>query len=315
MVAQAQGCLSLAAAVASTMSEALHAEWTKVRTLAGTYWLLLAVAVCTVGVSAAVVAGASYGASSYQDTPKLSLTGIDLGQAVVAVLAVLAISNEYASGTISVTFTAMPRRLVVLGAKAATLVGLVAAAGVVAVGGSLLAGRIILPGKGFTSAHGYPLLSLAHGPTLRAAGGSVLYLLLVALLSLGIASAVRETAVAIGVVLGFLYLFPFLAQVVSDPAWHRRLEQIGPMTAGLAIQATTNLQTLPISPWAGLGVLAAWRRDCSLHRGTGPAHPRRLNRPDSGQVGRSGPDLGGIRPNGTVRWGLVSFETLVASRA
>lgn len=30
------------------------------------------------------------------------------------------------------------------------------------------------------------------------------------------------------------------------------------MTAGLAIQATTNLRSLPIAPWAGLGVLAAW---------------------------------------------------------
>ena len=30
------------------------------------------------------------------------------------------------------------------------------------------------------------------------------------------------------------------------------------MSAGLAIQATTDLRSLPISPWAGLGVLAAW---------------------------------------------------------
>ena len=30
------------------------------------------------------------------------------------------------------------------------------------------------------------------------------------------------------------------------------------MTAGLAIQATTGPRSLPISPWAGLGVLAAW---------------------------------------------------------
>jgi len=30
------------------------------------------------------------------------------------------------------------------------------------------------------------------------------------------------------------------------------------MNAGLAIQSTTNLSKLPISPWAGLGVLAAW---------------------------------------------------------
>jgi ABC-2 type transport system permease protein len=30
------------------------------------------------------------------------------------------------------------------------------------------------------------------------------------------------------------------------------------MQAGLAIEATTGLRSLPIGPWAGLGVLAAW---------------------------------------------------------
>jgi ABC-2 type transport system permease protein len=30
------------------------------------------------------------------------------------------------------------------------------------------------------------------------------------------------------------------------------------MTAGLDIQATTDLNTLPIRPWTGLGALAAW---------------------------------------------------------
>jgi ABC-2 type transport system permease protein len=46
--------------------------------------------------------------------------------------------------------------------------------------------------------------------------------------------------------------------MVSDQDWQRHLEQVGPMTAGLAIQATTGLRGLPTSPWAGLGVLAAW---------------------------------------------------------
>ena len=58
--------------------------------------------------------------------------------------------------------------------------------------------------------------------------------------------------------LGLLYLFPIVKQVVSDPTWQRHLEQIGPMTAGLAIQNTTNTKHLPVSPWHGLGVLAAW---------------------------------------------------------
>ena len=30
------------------------------------------------------------------------------------------------------------------------------------------------------------------------------------------------------------------------------------MTAGLDIPATTDLRSLPIAPWAGLGVIAAW---------------------------------------------------------
>ena len=38
------------------------------------------------------------------------------------------------------------------------------------------------------------------------------------------------------------------------------------MTAGLAIQATTGLRSLPLSPWAGLGVLAAWAA-CALLTG------------------------------------------------
>ena len=69
----------------------------------------------------------------------------------------------------------------------------------------MLAGRLILPGHGFTATRGYPPLSLADGPVLRAACGSVLYLALIALLSLGVATAVRDSAVAIGLVLGLLY--------------------------------------------------------------------------------------------------------------
>ncbi|WP_028059336.1 hypothetical protein [Candidatus Solirubrobacter pratensis] len=68
----------------------------------------------------------------------------------------------------------------------------------------------------------------------------------------------RDTGAAIGLVLGLLYLFPIIASAAANPHWQRRLEQIGPMTAGLEVQATTVLRSLAISPWGGLGVLAAW---------------------------------------------------------
>jgi ABC-2 type transport system permease protein len=246
---------------------ALHAEWTKARTAGGTIWLLLAIIAATVAVGGAVATATRCPAAGCgQDPAKISFSGIDLGQAVVAILAVLAISGEYGTGMILLTLTAIPRRTTMLAAKAAILTGLVMAAGTVAVLGSLLAGRLILPGHGFIPAHGYPL-SLADGPYLRAAAGSVLYLVLVGLLGLGIATAIRDSAVAIGVVLGLLYLFPVAAAAVANPHWQRHLEQIAPMSAGLAIQATTGLHGMPISPWAGLGVLAAWAAGAMLAGG------------------------------------------------
>lgn len=250
------------------MRRELRAEWTKLRTVTGTAGLLLAVVALTVALSAAAAAMVSCtSAGCDRDAAKLSLTGIQLGQAAVALLAVLAIGNEYSTGMIRVTLTAMPRRVAVMTAKAAILVGLTLAAGTVAVLGSVLAGRLILPGSGFTAAHGYPLLSLTDGPTLRAAAGSVLYLALIALLGLGIATAVRDSAAAIGVTLGLLYAFPGIIAMVGDPDWQRRLWQISPMNAGLAIQATTDLGSWPLSPWAGLGVLAAWAAAAMLAGG------------------------------------------------
>jgi ABC-2 type transport system permease protein len=100
-------------------------------------------------------------------------------------------------------------------------------------------------------------LSLANGPDLRAAVGSVLYLALVALLALGVATAVRDSAVSIGLVLALLYLFPVIGSALS-PDWSRHLQQIGPMSAGLSVQATAGLRSLPLAPWQGLGVLAVW---------------------------------------------------------
>ena len=240
----------------------VRAEWTKLRTLPGTAWLLAGAAALTIAVSAIVAATTHVTptgtpGSGTQDPTKLALTGIDLGQAVIAVLAVLAICEEYATGMIRVTLAAIPQRHTLLAAKAVNLAGLTLIAGLIAVAGCLITGRLLLPGTGLGPAHGYPLVSLAHASTLRAATGSVLYLTLIGLLALGVATAIRDTAASIGAVLALLYLPPLLAQAVSDPL-RRHLQQIAPMTAGLTIQNHHQPPQPPITPWAGLGVLAAW---------------------------------------------------------
>ncbi|MEK0099330.1 ABC transporter permease [Streptomyces sp. A475] len=238
---------------------ALRAEWTKLRTAGDLGRSLLLAVALTVAVGCGTAKAVKCpDAGCGQDAVKLALTGVTVGQAVIGVFAVLAVSGEYGTGMIRTTLTAVPNRLTVLTAKATVLTTVVLASGSAAIVASLLAGRCILPGNGFTEAHGYAPLSLADGPTLRAAVGSVLYLVLIALLGLGVATAVREAATAVGIVLGLLYLFPVVTHVVNDPEWQRHLQQISPMTAGLAVQATVHLHELPIGPWAGLGVLATW---------------------------------------------------------
>jgi ABC-2 type transport system permease protein len=257
---QPAAALAVAAARGTSLSRALHAEWTKLRTVSGPAWLLLAVAALTIAVSTAAVGATRcpQGLTCPVDTTKLSLTGIQFGQAVVAILAVLAVCNEYSSGMMRITLAAMPNRQAVLAAKAILLAAVVLVAGSVAVFGSVLAGHLILPGHGFIAARGFHPVWLSYGPTLRAACGSVLYLVLIALLSLGVAVIVRDSAVSIGVVLGLLYLFPIVLAFIGNAHWQRRLERWTPTVAGLTVQDTTGLRSLAITPWAGLGVLALW---------------------------------------------------------
>jgi ABC-2 type transport system permease protein len=225
------------------MRYALHAEWTKLRTTPGTSLLLLAVVAATVGIGVLTAATAD---GTPADTTRTILTGVQLGQAVVAVLAVQLIGTEYATSMIHTSLAAVPARLTVLAAKALTLTAVVTAAGTVAVLGSLWAGDRLLP------------LPAIDAAVLRAAGGSVLYLVLIALLALGITTAVRNPATAAGLVLGLLYLFPIIGLATTDPDFRRHLDQLGPMAAGLAIQATTGLDALPLDPWQGLAVLGGW---------------------------------------------------------
>jgi ABC-2 type transport system permease protein len=232
----------------------------------GAGWLLFAAAVLTIAAGAAAAGafacspahGGCSPAATGADPAKVSLTGVYLGQAVIAVLGVLVIGGEYGTGMIRVTFTASPRRLTVLAAKVLIVAGCALPAGLLAVIGSVLAGRLILPGRGLTAANGYALLSLTNGPDLRAACGSVLYLALIALLALGVTTAVRDSAVSVGLVLGLLYLFPVVTAVIPDQTLARHLDQFSPMIAGLYIQVTTGVSQLPLTPWQGLGVTAAW---------------------------------------------------------
>jgi ABC-2 type transport system permease protein len=236
---------------------AVRAEWTKARTLPSTPWLLMGLVALTVGVGALAAGTVNIRecadpANCGEDFAKLSLAGLWLSQAVAAVLGVLVLGNEYGTRMITVTVAAVPARLAVLAGKAVVVLALVVLPAVPGVIAAVALGRTIFAHNGF------PLPDALTGASLRASAGTVLFLALVALLAFGVTAVVRDTAGALSVVLALLYATPALALVVSDPTWHERLQKFSPLTAGMAIQATTNLDALPIGPWPGLGVLAAW---------------------------------------------------------
>lgn len=245
-------------------ARALRAEWTKLRTVPSTGWTLMAVVLSTTAIGALVTwdltppdCERSDPACDF-DLTKLSLSGVYLGQAAVVVVATLAVTAEYETAMIRTTLAACPRRLVVLAAKAIVVTAGVVVAAAVSVLASLLVGRELLASNGFTTVAGYRPLSLGDGPTLRAYGGTVLYFGLVALLSLGIAFVVRHTGGTVTILLVLLYVSPIVSLAVTDPRWKEWIEKASPMTAGLSIQSTLRLDTLPISPWSGLGVLALY---------------------------------------------------------
>jgi len=244
--------------VTRVSARALRAEWTKLRSVRSTAWLLFGFVGATLALSTMVMltldaTRCPLAAGCDEDTVRLSMTGVYIGQVAITALAVLAVCGEYGSnGTIMPTLCATPARWRALAAKVLVVIAATIGAGALAIAGTFLMSRLILPD------HGYAAPSVADTATARALGGTVLYFGLIAAISLGIAYAVRDTAVSIATVLGLLYVLPIVATLVNNDTWRRWILRLAPMTAGLSIQATKHLESLPLNPWQGLGVLAAY---------------------------------------------------------
>jgi ABC-2 type transport system permease protein len=114
----------------------------------------------------------------------------------------------------------------------------------------------------------------ADWATMRAVGGTALYLAAVALTGLGAGLAVRETAWATVGILTLLHVAPITLRFVSDPDLRERLQHLSP-SAGFLMQATRDLDALPMPPWLGLSVTAAWAGAAMLG-GAGLLHARDL---------------------------------------
>jgi ABC-2 type transport system permease protein len=249
------------------VKRSIHAEWTKLRTVPSNLWTMLALIGLAVSVSALVTTGTdvpncvSTGSECVAtDTTALAISGVFLAQLAAVLLGVSAVSSEYEPRLIRATFAANPRRTTVFAAKATVVAAAVLAAAVPGVVLSFLVGRAVLSAQGFTAATGHAQLPFSDHAVQRAAMGTVLYLLLVGLLSVGIAAIVRHTASAVVASTTLLYGTYLVTLIVpmSTHALHQ-VQRYTPMTAGLAVQSTTAGAGGPtVGPLAGISVLAAY---------------------------------------------------------
>jgi ABC-2 type transport system permease protein len=243
------------------MSDALRAEWTKLTAIRSTPWSLFAVLVVTVVLSGLIGAGTHsegcpIGTGCDEDLVAIALGGVYLGQMAAVTLGVLALGSELSSGMLRTTFAATPRRHQVLLAKAAVVGGLVLIAGLLASALAFLTGSSLLTANGYTSDHGYHVASFAT--ELRAIAGSAVYLALVAVLSLGVVAVLRHTAAAMTAVFAILWV-PLIVISLIPMDVGLKLGRFSPMLAGLAIQSShKTIDSIPISPGAGLAVLGAY---------------------------------------------------------
>jgi ABC-2 type transport system permease protein len=220
-------------------------EWIKLRSLRSMTWTL------TIGMAAMIAIGVATGfstRSAASDATSNTLGGIVLGQIVVGVLGVLLMTGEYSSGLIRGTLAAVPRRPMVLAAKALVfgLVSLVASE--IATFASFLGGIAALRSS-------VPHPALSDPSVLRAVVLSGAYLALTGLMGLGIGAIIRHTAGAVATLVGGLFVLPI---IIGNAAGHSSGKFLPELIVGNSLSAVKPVQGFTWSPWVELAIVALY---------------------------------------------------------
>ncbi len=187
---------------------AARMEWLKLRTVRSTAWIMLVFAAGLIGIAILVLSHEHWTSMSPQaratfDPTNDSFAGLALGQLAVGILGVLMITSEFSSGMIRATFAAVPRRPLLLAAKAGVLGAVTLAAGEILAFASFAAGEAVLKSPA-------PHAALGQPGVLRAVLMAGAYPALIALTGLGLGAIIRHTAGAISAVAGILFVLPLI---------------------------------------------------------------------------------------------------------
>jgi ABC-2 type transport system permease protein len=234
--------------VAVRARDVLACEWTKFRAVRSTYWTLLVAVLTPIAFSAFIAFALSAAKGPAPDPLLPGLLSLEYAVLAVSVLGVLTFSSEYSTGLIGTTFAAMPRRRVVLAAKAAVAGAVTLAAGEIVAFVSFFASQAVLHShhQGVSLSHpGVPGAVLADG----------ILLCVCTLLGVALGAIIRHTAGGIAAAVAVIVL-PSLTAVLPPP-WNDRISRFTLLEAARQVTALHPATTL-FAPAISLLVLLAW---------------------------------------------------------
>jgi ABC-2 type transport system permease protein len=234
------------------LAQAARMEWIKLRSLRSTWWALAVTAAGTIGIGVGVGLGTR---SASGDLTNNALAGVVPGLLLTGALGVLTMTSEYTSGAIRSTLAAIPRRPLVLAAKAAVFGAVTLVVGEAAAFIAFFADAVTLR-------DGIAAPTLGQPGVLRAVVLSGAAFSLIGLLGLGLGAIIRHSAAAVGVLVAGVYVIAQVIGIVAHSAAaympilivENSLSTTKPVTCG------TNGVNCPhfLSAWAGLGVLCLY---------------------------------------------------------
>lgn len=254
-----------------TFLRLVASEWVKLTSLRSTLW----VTVVTVAVAFAFTylsASASSGDPGFDPTRSLP-DGVGLSQLGTLVLGVLAGTADFRTGAFRSTFTAAPRRVLVLVARTVATAGVAVVVALLTLAATVLG---VLPAAQSRDMS----LDLTTGSTPQVLLGSGLLLVGMALLGLGLGSLLRRTVPAMVTALALVFVLPvgislggelstspteMTAGVETGPTG---LDPVSTVLAFLPGDAASRMTTTAegggvdgapdLGPWGGGLVFAGW---------------------------------------------------------
>jgi ABC-2 type transport system permease protein len=238
-----------------SLPRVIRSEWTKLWSLRSTRWSLLFAFIAQAGLGPliALITMARWSHLSLGDRLTInpidrSLGGWHLAQLAIAVLGVMTMTGEYATGMIRSSLMAAPKRLPVLWAKlivfsAVTFVLMLIAAFIGFLGAQAI----------FTEHHVNVALSAPHA--FQALIGAVLVTTVTGALCIALGTIVRHTAGGISLFVGVFFVLPGLIEILPSST----ANSIHPY---LPSSATDIAQALPdshvFSPWGGFALFCGY---------------------------------------------------------